>query len=295
MNKGRGFLGEGAAKGKRARGRNPLKDKAPLHSICLTPVFPSPFALSASIPAIINPQRESGEAEVSARVVLACTRPDFQLLSRLVEARQPVRYLWNCGVRSGIWEKRPVTVAGPVLGAPGAAIILEKLIALGAKAVVALGWGGSLQPQVGLGSLVLPTAAVGADGTSPHYRLAYSDFAPDPGLRRRLEEYLGRTPEPGVPWHSGAIWTTDAFYRETPAAVRHYQSRGVLAVDLETAALFAVGQFRGIAVAGLLAVSDELSALIWRPGYRSGCLRQAREAAARTALAALAAWEGDHA
>lgn len=292
---GRGFLGEGAAKGKRARGRNPLKDKAALHFSCLFPVFPSSLAFSAENPAIINPRREPGEAEVSARVVLACTRPDFQLLSRIVEARQPVRYLWNCGVRAGTWGKRPVTVAGPVLGAPCAAMVLEKLIALGAKAVVALGWGGSLQSQVGLGSLVLPTVALGADGTSPHYRLADSDFTPDPGLCQRLKEYLARNPEPGIPWHSGAIWTTDAFYRETPAAVRHYQGRGVLAVDLEMAALFAVGRFRGIAVAGLLAVSDDLSALSWRPGHRSEDLRRAREAAARTALAALAAWEGDHA
>lgn len=294
MNKGR-FWEEGTGSFSEQNGSEKPRILGQNHPSAVSP-FPLDQSTVAPVPpAIIHPVREPGEEQVAARVVLACTRPDFQLLSRLVEARQPVRYLWNCGMRSGSWEKRPVTVAGPVLGAPCAAMVLEKLIALGAKAVVALGWGGSLQPQVGLGSLVLPTAALGADGTSPHYRLADGDFTPDPGLRRRLEEFLARNPEPGIPWHSGVVWTTDAFYRETRAAVRHYQSRGVLAVDLETAALFAVGQFRGIALAGLLAVSDELSASSWRPGYRSGRLRRAREAAARAGLAALAAWEGDHA
>jgi uridine phosphorylase len=236
-----------------------------------------------------------GEEAVSARVVMSFTRPDHQLLCRLVKAQKPPRYLWDCAVKAGSWTERPVTVAGPALGAPYAAMVLEKLIALGAKAVVALGWCGSLQPHVGLGSLVLPTTAVCGDGTSPHYRLDEGDLKPDSGLRNSLEEYLLEGLGEGVPWHSGSVWTTDAFYRETVAAVRHYQSQGVLAVDLELAALFAVGRFRDVPVAGILVVSDELFTLKWRPGFRSGRLRQAREAAARAALAAAAAWSEDNA
>ncbi len=255
----------------------------------------APPALPSTNTAIINPVREAGEEAVAARVVMAFTRPDYQLLCRLAKARKPPRYLWDCAVRTGSWAERPVTVAGPALGAPYAAMVLEKLIALGAKAVIAMGWGGSLAPQVGLGSLVLPTKAVGGDGTSPHYRLGEGDLTPDPDLRNSLEKYLLEGLGPGVSWHSGPIWTTDAFYRETVAAVRHYQSQGVLAVDLELAALFAVGRFRGVPVAGILVVSDELFTLKWRPGLRSGHLRQAREAAARAALRALAAWEENHA
>ncbi len=275
-------------------GGNSFKGPRPL------PHSPVPVGAQACGPgppgqdALINPMREAGEEKVTARVILSCTRPDWDLLSRLVGAKRPPRRLWSCAVRPGSWHGRAVTVAGPVLGAPYAAMVLEKLIALGAKAVVALGWCGSLQPRVGLGSLVLPTAALGADGTSPHYRLAGGDFTPDPGLRRLLEK-SSVDGFHNIPWHAGPVWTTDAFYRETAAAVRHYQDQGVLAVDLETAALFAVGQFRGIPVAGLLVASDELFALSWRPGHRSGLFRQAREAAARVALSALAAWKEDHA
>jgi uridine phosphorylase len=271
---------EGSLKG----GRVGAVREPPLH----TPALPS------ASPALINPVREPGEEAVAGRVVLACTRPDFQLLSRLIGAKQPPRHLWDCAVRSGFWGGQEVTVAGPALGAPCAVMVLEKLIALGAKVVIALGWCGSLQSEVRLGSLVLADAALGGDGVSPHYRLETGELAPHPDLRLHLKKILANNCE-DVPWHAGAVWTTDAYYRETAESVRHFQNLGVLAVDLELAALFAAGRFRGVPVVGLLAVSDELFTLSWRPGHRSGRLRRAREAAARAAVAALADWEANDA
>jgi purine-nucleoside phosphorylase len=97
--------------------------------------------------------------------------------------------------------------------------------------------------------------------------------------------------ESDIPRHFGPIWTTDAFYRETPEQVRHYQSRGLLGVDLELAALFAVGRFRQVAVAGLLVVSDELADLTWRPGFKSPAFRQGRREATWAVLDAAAAAE----
>ncbi|MBW1992082.1 MAG: nucleoside phosphorylase [Deltaproteobacteria bacterium] len=252
-------------------------------------------ALPSAAPALINPVRETGEEAVAGRVVLACTRPDFQLVSRLMGAKQPPRQVWGCGVRSGVWQNRPLTLAGPVLGAPFAAMVLEKLIALGARAVVVLGWCGSLQPSVPVGSLVLPRGAVGGDGTSPHYCLTGSQLAPHPGLYASLEKFLVQSLEGEIAWQAGMVWTTDAYYRETVELVRHCQQLDLLAVDLELAALLAVGSFRGVAVAALLAVSDELFGGRWRPGQRSPRLRQAREAAAQAALAALVEWDEHHA
>ena len=73
-----------------------------------------------------------------------------------------------------------------------------------------------------------------------------------------------------------------------------YQAQGVLGVDMEMAALFAVGRFRQVPVAGLLVVSDELATLQWRPGYRSERFRRARDQAARLVLAAAVQWDGGH-
>jgi uridine phosphorylase len=184
-----------------------------------------------------------------------------------------------------------VTIAAPAVGAPYAVMVLEKLIALGARAILALGWCGSLQPQVKVGHLVLPAGALAGDGTSPHYAPETPELQPDAKLHDLLRENLAGV---AAPWHSGRVWTTDAFYRETAALVAHYQSLGALGVDLELAALLAAGALRGAAVAGLLAVSDELADMTWRPGYRSARFRQARDQAARVALDAAAQWQDSH-
>jgi len=236
--------------------------------------------------ALIHPTREPGEAPVSPRVILAFVRPDYHNLCRLSRTTGPPRYLWDCGIHAGSWAGQGITVAGPALGAPYAVMVLERLIALGAKAVLALGWCGSLQSRVKVGSLVIPTAAVSGDGTSPHYLSGAEHPAPHPGLVRLLQTHLEAAE---IPWHDGSIWTTDAFYRETAEQVRHYQAQGVLGVDLELAALFAVGQFRQVAVAGLLVVSDELADLTWRPGFTSPAFRQGRRVATRAVLDAAAA------
>ena len=237
-------------------------------------------------PALINPTREPGEAPVSSRVILAFTRPDYHYLCRVAHAGGPPRYLWDCAVHEGSWEGQGIAVAGPALGGPYAVMVLERLIALGARVILALGWCGSLQNHVKVGSLVIPTAAVSGDGASRHYLPPGAQPAPHPDLIRLLQDQLEGT---DIPRHCGPVWTTDAFYRETPEQVRHYQALGVLGVDLELAALFAVGRFRQVAVAGLLAVSDELADLTWRPGFSTPAFRQGRREAARAVLAAAAA------
>jgi uridine phosphorylase len=223
---------------------------------------------------------------VAPRVILAFTRPDYHNLCRLSRTTGPPRYLWDCGIHEGSWEGKDLTVAGPALGAPYAVMILERLIALGAKVVLALGWCGSLQNRVQVGSLVVPTAGVSGDGTSPHYLPGGGQPAPHGGLCRLLQSHLQ---DAEMPVHSGPIWTTDAFYRETAAQVSLHQAQGVLGVDLELAALFAVGQFRQVAVAGLLVVSDALGDLTWRPGFHTPAFRQGRRKATRVVLDVAAA------
>ena len=215
-------------------------------------VFPH-LDFSPESPSLINPAREPGEPPVSPRVILAFTRPDYHVLCRLCHATGPPRYLWDCALHEGSWEGRSITVAGPVLGAPYAVMVLERLIALGAKVVLALGWCGSLQKDIKVGSLVLPSAAVSGDGASRHYLPQAVQPRPHPELAALLQSHSQIT---DITSHYGPIWTTDAFYRETAEQVRYYQSQGVLGVDLELAALFAVGQYRQVAVAGLLVVSD---------------------------------------
>ncbi len=260
-----------------------------------TPIAASPPFIPWSPPqeAIINPKAGRNETPVTPRVVLTFTQPDFDLLCQLIGAGLATRQLLNCPLSQGSWGGRPITVVAPALGAPFAVLMLEKLIVLGARMVLSFGWCGSLLEGVQIGACVLPDAAVPGDGTSRHYApAAETRLRPDPGLYGDLASRLAKAE---IPWHAGPIWTTDAFYRETVDFVRHCQAEGILAVEMELAALFAAGHFRRVPVAGLLVVSDELFTLSWLSGFRSPQFHQAREVAARLILDAAAAWEGDDA
>jgi len=251
----------------------------------------TPNAGASPSGAIINPVREPWDDPVTARVILTFTLPDYRYLCRLMEPPAPVRYVYNCALREGRWDDRPITLMAPALGAPYAVMVLEKLIVLGARMVVALGWCGSLQSHLKIGDLVLPTTTVSTEGTSRHYPLDGQLPDPDQGLCGVLRHLLETSDNR---WQEGPVWSTDGFYRETVQQVEDYQTQGVLGVDMEMAALFTVGRFRQVAVAGLLVVSDELATLTWNPGYRSEPFRRARDQAARLALAAASQWQGGH-
>ena len=216
--------------------------------------------------------REVWEEPVSPRVILTFTLPGLPFLCRLANAAGPPRYTLELRPgKRGSGDGQAVTLVAPAIGAPYAVAVLEKLIALGAEMVLALGWCGSLQTQAPIGAVILPEAAVSGDGTSRYYFPAEDSHSPHPVLLAHLQQSLERA---DLPFCRGRVWTTDAFYRETVDLVRGHQAQGVLGVEMELAALFAVGRFRQVPVAGLLLVSDELADLSWQPAYRSEELRQ---------------------
>lgn len=255
-----------------------------------------PQVPGAASEAIINPVREEWEEPVSPRVILTFTLPDYRFLCHLANAAGPPRYVWNCALQEGTWNDQALTLVAPAIGAPYAVAVLEKLIALGAAMVLALGWCGSLQTQAPVGTVILPEAAVSGDGTSRYYFPEEDSHSPHPLLLAHLQRSLERA---DLPFCRGRVWTTDAFYRETVDLVRAHQGQGVLGVEMEMAALFAVGRFRRVPIAGLLLVSDELAEMSWQPAYRSEALRQrfrqSRHAAARLTLTAAAQWGKENA
>ena len=101
-------------------------------------------------------------------------------------------------------------------------MVMEKLIALGARLVLALGWCGSLQPHLTIGDLVLPTTTVSTEGTSRHYPVD-GPSGPDSGLCGILRQLLAAA---GSRWQEGCVWSTDGFYRETVPLVTQYQCPG---------------------------------------------------------------------
>ena len=172
----------------------------------------------------------------------------------------------------------PIALSGPFLGAPHAVMGMEKLIVLGATRIWFLGWCGSIQPDLQVGDLVLPTGAVSEEGTSRHYPVGNRDLLPDP----LLVQHLGKRLEAeGQSFSKGRIWTTDAPYRETPKKVKRYQRMGILAVEMETSALMNLALYRSVQMTALLVVSDALHDLTWHPGFSNPALKKNSKRAAR--------------
>ena len=150
------------------------------------------------------------------------------------------------------------------IGAPAAAAVLEDLAALGTSAFVSVGTAGSLQRDLDVGDLVLCAAAIRDEGVSHHYLPPAKLATPTPAMHDAMDAAMRHA---GVRFRAGTSWTIDAPYRETVAEARHYQAEGVLCVEMEAAALFAVAEIRGLQVASAFAISDSLADLVWNPQF----------------------------
>ncbi|MGE5618420.1 MAG: nucleoside phosphorylase [Sphingomonadaceae bacterium] len=193
--------------------------------------------------------------------------------------RWPTTVFWPL-TRASL-DGRTLALARIPIGAPAAASALELAIAAGVRTVLVVGSAGSLQPHLPVGSLAIPTAALRHEGTSHHYLPAGEPaVATSTLVDRLLSTALRRgVPAPAV----GPVWTTDAIYRECAETVERHRAAGVLAVEMEAAALFAVASHRGAQVALIAAISDELWGS-WKPGFHTLAYRRALLTAADIAL-----------
>ncbi len=152
-------------------------------------------------------------------------------------------------------------------GVGGAAVVarLEFLAAWGVKRVVLIGTAGGLTPAVHYGDMVVPSKSYRDDGVSDHY-LPHEDWAlPDHKLNQTIIEGISKTQRtrrggikrPAI--HEAPVWTTPAPFRETKAEVKDYGEAGMVAVEMETASLFAAAQAIGVSAAAVLIISDSLA------------------------------------
>jgi uridine phosphorylase len=190
------------------------------------------------------------------------------------------RGLWGY-TGAAIVDGAPLTIQATGMGGPSAAIVLQELVALGVRRAIRVGTCGALDGSLSLGDLLVAGEALAADGTSRALG-AGERVAADAGLTEALSS--GPTARGGA-----TIVSTDLFYEPSRDREREWRAAGAVAVEMEAAALFAVGARAGIAVACLLAVSNMLRE---DPAERAGhidddSLLAAAEAMGRLALSAL--------
>jgi purine-nucleoside phosphorylase len=188
---------------------------------------------------------------------------------------QAVAPFWN-----GTLGGAPISIQRLPIGAPMAASAFELLIEGGARIFIMAGIAGSLTPRAPIGDIVIPTGALREEGTSYHYLPPDVEPVPDAELTEALVVAAGaRDITPAI----GQVWTTDAIFREMGWKVRQYGAAGILAVEMELAALLAVAQVRGVRLAAVFAISDELFHP-WTPGWHVEEFLTGSRAAASIAL-----------
>lgn len=222
---------------------------------------------------------------VTPTVVLTWSPRIAQAFAKSIDGK--ISEHWLYGERfplfAGQVQHRPVSVAYLPIGAPGTVMMMEEMIACGATTFIGLGWAGSLQEKTTIGTFVIPTSCKIEEGTSTHYSEANSPPAPDPQLVKAILETCKALE---VRVETGPVWTTDAPYREHLSKINDFSKQGILAVDMETSAMYTLGQVRRVRVCNVLVVSDEL-ALEWKPAFRTPELEAANERARHVVLKAL--------
>ena len=119
--------------------------------------------------ALINPRREKGEREIPGVGILCINPGDALFMTKRAEELGGKRhFLFNSKlvVVPPEGHHKGFFIAGPTVGAPMAAMTLEKLVALGTKKIVVCGWCGSLSPEILTGEVLLPTWGLSEEGTS---------------------------------------------------------------------------------------------------------------------------------
>ena len=160
---------------------------------------------------------------------------------------------------------RTVSVCSTGIGSSSTAIAVEELAAIGVKAFIRVGTTGSIKKGVGFGHLVVATAAVRDEGTTPAYiPAAYPAVADHQLVRAMLAAAQARK----YRVHAGIVRSHDALYADLHAsrqprreeleqALRVWQRANVLCNDMESSTIFTLCSLRGLRGGSVLTVVNE--------------------------------------
>lgn len=213
--------------------------------------------------AIIEPEYNIKPMDVPQHCVICFFR---EVIDRVVESRH-AKCVYRMHSENGEHPLYEIDHQGqrlaffyPSVGAPLAAGLMEETIALGVKYFIGCGGCGVLDEQVAVGHLLVPYAAVRAEGTSYHYLPPSEEVETDEKALAAIETTLK---DHQVPYELTKTWTTDGFYRETPVKLAKYRAAGCLAVEMEAAAFMAVAKFRGVDFGQILYGGDLVKVDAW--------------------------------
>jgi uridine phosphorylase len=244
-------------------------------------------------PSLFQPQNLLREARRQKRLAEAPI-PEFCVLDpdgdivRHLQRKGAARTCaaWACyhtDLHEFVLDGRTLGVIGCAVGAPFAVLLAEQMFASGCRFLLSITSAGQIVKRGEPPYFVVIERALRDEGASYHYlppaEYAEADRALTAGAMAALEAA-------GIPAQSGAAWTTDAPFRETEAAIEAARQRGILAVEMEAAALYAFASARRRRVLCLAHVTNTMAQqhVDFEKGEADGATQSLRVIAALAAL-----------
>jgi purine-nucleoside phosphorylase len=207
----------------------------------------------------VTPHNQAQPGDYAETVLLPGdpVRAEWIAKTFLTDPRQ-VNAVRNASGFTGTFNGKPVSVQATGMGQPSLAIYVHELIDVyGARTLIRVGTCGGLSPSVRLRDIVI-AATASTDGGIDRDMFRPWQFSPiaDYGLLRTAADIAG---ERGLAFHVGGIASTDVFYQ--PAGEDAYApliAHGVLAVEMETHALYTLAARYGVRALTLCAMTDSI-------------------------------------
>jgi purine-nucleoside phosphorylase len=158
---------------------------------------------------------------------------------------------------TGTYKGKRVSIQGTGMGVPSISIYLNELItSYKAKNLIRIGSCGSMQADIKIRDVILAMSA----STNSHInkiRFNGMDYAPTADFNL-LKKAYDIALEKNISVKIGSVLTSDTFYQDDPNSWKHWANYGVLAVEMETAALYTLAAKFKVNALSILTVSDSL-------------------------------------
>jgi AMP nucleosidase len=165
-----------------------------------------------------------------------------------------VEYTVGSAFKAASSEKADVTIIEFGIGSAMAALVMELVSSIEPKAVLFLGLCGGIHDSLNVGDFILPIAAIRAEGVSRHFLPPQVPALPTFKVQKFVSQILV---EHNYTYRTGSIHSTDLrFWEFNDQFKENLYSERVLAVEMETAALFVTGFINKVNIGALLLVSD---------------------------------------
>lgn len=202
--------------------------------------------------------------DISSYVILVGNPQRAERIAKeyLTEARlvNTYRLLY---IYTGFYKDTRLTVATTGMGAPSCAIVMEELINLGGKVLIRTGSAGGIDLKLNVGDVVIATASVRDDGTTPSYlRETFPAVADFDVLAQMIQ--TGRQIKSDIQY--GVVISQDSFYRPySDSEMNDFVNSGVKAIEMESGCVFIVAHYRGVKAGAIFALDGNVTLKAMKP------------------------------